>query len=119
MTGADRLAIAAAVALVGWLYLHFWGNGSGGELVAIRVAGGESVVLPLDHDRRLTLEGRLGPTVIEIENRQVRFLEAPCEEKRCLMAGWLAHDGDSAACMPNGVTIEILGRDERFDALNF
>jgi hypothetical protein len=36
-----------------------------------------------------------------------------------VLTGWLREDGQMAACLPNGVTVQIVGRDNRFDAVNF
>lgn len=119
MTRADILVLICALMLLPWLYWNFWGNASSGEIVQIRVAAGETLKLPLDQDKRLEIAGVLGTSVIEIKDRQVRFVDSPCQGKQCIMTGWLREDGHLAACIPNGVTVQIVGRDERFDTLNF
>ncbi len=119
MTRADYLALLFALILLPWLYLTYWGNGSQGEVVQIRVAGGKPLTLPLDYNRRLEIEGVQGNTIIEIRERQVRFIDSPCQGKRCVISGWLKEDGETTACMPNGITIQIVGRDTRFDAVNY
>lgn len=119
MTRADYVVVLFALWLLPYLYITYWGSGSLGERVEIRVAGAKPVILALDHDKRLSIEGTLGTSVIEIRDQQVRFIDAPCQGKRCVMSGWLDHDGDTAICMPNGVSIQVLGQDQRFDAVNF
>lgn len=119
MSRADTLVVALAVLLLPLLYLQFWGNSSAGEVVQIRVAGGEDLVLPLDQDKRVEVAGALGTSLIEIKDRQVRFIDSPCQGKQCVLTGWLHQDGQLAACLPNGVTVQIVGRDKRFDAVNF
>jgi hypothetical protein len=119
VTRADKLVIALAVLLLPFLYLQFWGNHSRGEVVQIRVAGGKDMILPLDQDKTIKVAGALGTSVIEIHNRQVRFIDSPCQGKQCVLTGWLREDGQMAACLPNGVTVQIVGRDNHFDAVNF
>jgi hypothetical protein len=119
MTRADKIVIILALLSLPLLYLQFWGNHSAGELVQIRVAHGETLNLPLDRNKRIEVEGALGKSIIEIRNRQVRFIDSPCQNKLCVHTGWLRHDGELAACLPNGVTVQIIGRDNRFDAVNF
>lgn len=119
MTRADKFVIALAVLLLLLLYLQFWGNSSAGEVVQIRVAGGEDLTLPLDQDKHIEVKGALGTSLIEIRDRQVRFIDSPCQGKQCVLTGWLDQDGQLAACLPNGVTVQIVGRDQRFDAVNF
>ncbi len=119
MTRADKVVIVLAVLLLPFLYIEFWGNRSQGEVVLIRSTNSEDTTLPLDQDKQLTIEGALGTSIIDIKDRQVRFIDSPCQGKQCVMAGWLNKDGQLAACLPNGVTVQIMGRDQRFDAVNF
>ncbi len=119
MTRADYLVLIFALLLLPYLYLSYWGNDSQGEIVQIQIAGEETLKLPLEQNKRLQIEGALGTTVIEIKNRQVRFVSSPCQGKHCIISGWLEKDGQLAACIPNGITVQVIGRDARFDAVNF
>ena len=119
MTVADKIVIALALLLLPFLYIEFWGNSSQGEVVQIRIANSKDITLPLDQDKQLEIEGALGTSLIEIKDRQVRFVDSPCQGKQCITTGWLNKDGQLAACLPNGVTVQIIGRDQRFDAVNF
>lgn len=119
MSRADKFVVVMAVLILPLLYVQFWGNASAGEVVQIRVAGGEDRVLPLDRDKRIAVSGALGDSIIQIQDRQVRFIDSPCQGKQCVRTGWLHEDGQLAACLPNGVTVQIVGRNQRFDAVNF
>jgi len=119
MTLADKIVIALALLLLPFLYIEFWGNSSQGEVVQIRSVNDKDITLPLDQNKRLKIAGALGTSIIEIKNRQVRFIDSPCKGKQCVTTGWLNKDGQLAACLPNGVTVQIIGRDQRFDAVNF
>lgn len=119
MTRADTFVIALALLLLPVLYFQFWGNNSAGEVVQIRVAGGDALTLPLDRDKQIAVSGALGDSIIEIKDRQVRFIHSPCQGKQCVQTGWLRRDGELAACLPNGVTVQMVGRDRRYDAVNF
>ncbi len=47
-------------------------------------------------------------------------LTASLGKKRvCVNSGWLSHAGDSTACLPNGVSISLLGSGETYDAVSF
>ena len=119
MTRADKVVIVLALLLLPLLYIQFWGNHSQGELVQIRSVVSGDLTLPLDQNKQIEVKGALGNSIIEIKNRQVRFIESPCKNKLCILTGWLSQDGQLAACLPNGVTVQIIGRDKRFDAVNF
>lgn len=115
----DYFVILFALVLLPWLYLTLWGNGSYGEQVVIRSAGQPPQFYSLYDNRRITVPGGLGDNIIEIKDGQVRFIEAPCQNKVCIRSGWLRHDGETASCLPNGVSVSVVGRSERFDAINY
>lgn len=119
LTKADYALFVLVIILIPWLYATLWGNSSMGTLVQINIANGDSFTLPLDQNKRIEVEGAIGTSIIEVKDRQVRFIESPCQNKQCVITGWLASDGELAACMPNGVSVQIKGRDTRFDSLNF
>jgi hypothetical protein len=116
---ADYFVILFALVLLPFLYITYWGNSSYGERVVIRSANQPPQYYSLYENRHITIEGALGKSVIEIKDGQVRFIEAPCQNKLCILSGWLRHDSETAACIPNGVTVSVVGRDDRFDAINF
>lgn len=74
---------------------------------------------PAWQDRMVRVAGVLGDTVIEIRDGRVRVVASPCSQKLCLRAGWLESAGDATACVPNKVSVALLGEDRRFDAINF
>ncbi len=119
MTLADKIVVALALLMLPFLYIEFWGNSSQGEVVQIRSINNATITLPLDQNKQLEIAGPLGTSIIEIKDRQVRFIDSPCKGKQCVMTGWLNKDGQLSACLPNGVTVQIIGRDQRFDAMNF
>ncbi len=119
VTPADRVVVIIALLLLPYLYITFWGNSSHGEQVTIRVANEEAQSYPLHYNRRITVEGALGSSTIVIHDGQVSFTDSPCNKRLCLLAGRLNSDGESAACLPNGITIQVEGRNARFDAVNF
>ena len=116
---ADYVVLIIALLLLPYLYITFWGNGSYGEQVTIRIANQPPQHYSLYDNRLITIDGVLGKNLIEIKDGRVRFIEAPCQNKLCIQSGWLRHDGELAACLPNGVSVNVSGRNNRFDAINF
>jgi len=118
VTRADRMLLAVAAALVMVLYGVLWQPGPGRE-AHILSAAGKPLQLDLDQARTVTIPGRLGPSVVEIDHGRARFVASPCTGKLCIRAGWQQRAGAVAACLPNGVSLSIGGGDRRFDAINF
>jgi len=119
MTRADVVVLALALALLPLLYVEFWHHGAAGEAVRIRVDGKPYKVVSLAHDRRVVVHGALGDSVLQIKDGAVRFVASPCTSKFCIHSGWQHDGGAFTACLPNRVSIEVIGSRVRYDAINF
>lgn len=119
LTRADWLVLIAAIALLPGLYLRYWGGQGPAAAVRISASGQRDITLPLSGERRIHVHGPLGDSVIEVRDGRVRFVSSPCRGKQCVHSGWLSHSGELAACLPNGILLSVIGRDRRFDSINF
>lgn len=119
MTRADWLVLIAALALLPLLYGHYWGDGGPASVARIAASGQPTLELPLSRNQQLAVHGPLGDSLIEVKDGRVRFLASPCRGQQCVHSGWLAHAGDLAACLPNGITVSLQGGRSRFDSINF
>lgn len=119
LTGADKVLLVIAVGLIGWSYVALWSGTHAALEVEIWSRGERVETLPLAEDRELDIAGALGVSHIEIKHAEARFVDSPCSNKLCILHGWLRHAGESTACLPNQVSLRILGRDPRYDAINF
>lgn len=119
LTRADSVILIAALALLAFLFIRFWGDATQGEQARILVGGREFSVVSLYKDQRLRIPGTLGISELEISAGKIRFIDSPCQGKQCIHTGWLALGGEVAACLPNRITVQVIGREPRFDAINF
>ncbi|NGX16064.1 NusG domain II-containing protein [Wenzhouxiangella sp. XN24] len=116
---ADALVVALAALLVGAAWAALWTGGGPAEAVQVITPGDEPRRVALSRDDALEVRGRLGDSRIEIRDGRVRFVDSPCVGRYCVHAGWLSRSGQVAACLPNGVVIEVTGGDREFDAVTF
>lgn len=119
MTRADYVVLAAALLLLPWLYVNFWHRGGAGEEVRIVGADGKEILASLRGNRELRIAGPLGTSVIEIRDGRVRFVSSPCHGQLCVHAGWLHFGGEFTACLPNRISLAVVGRELRYDTINF
>jgi hypothetical protein len=119
MTRADIVAVLLAAAMLPVLYVNYWGDGTQGQAVRVLTAEGHETTVPIHNDRTLELAGPLGTSTLEIRDGKVRFVSSPCSNKLCIRSGWLSHGGEFAACLPNQISLVVLGAKQRFDAINF
>jgi len=80
-------------------------GGGEGQTAVIRQDGSIVMTLPLNVDRTVQVAG----TVIEVKDGAIRFAESDCSGQECVHAGWLSSPGQTAACLPNRVSITISG----------
>src|SRR6056297_1026800 len=116
---ADALVVALAALLVGAAWAAFWTGGGPADAVQEIAPGDESRRAALSEDDTLEVRGHLGDSRIEIRDGRVRFVDSPCVGRYCVHSGWLSRSGQVAACLPNGVVIEVTGGDREFDAVTF
>ncbi|MBQ9414552.1 MAG: NusG domain II-containing protein [Clostridia bacterium] len=103
MDGLIVLLVIGAAAL-----FAFWPRG-GGQTARVTTPT-ESFTLPLSRDDTRTVEGKDGLTlVIEVQDGAVRVKEADCPDKLCVQTGWLKAAGQTAACLPAGITVTVEG----------
>ncbi len=118
MTRADYLIVLFAALLLPYLYVSQWSSSEVGTTAAI-MNGDKTIAVSLAHDHTLTIDGALGPTIIKIEAGKIRFATSPCLGKQCIHSGWLQQTGEFAACLPNRISVAVLGDAPRFDSINF
>ena len=120
MTLVDRIILLLAIAGTATLYVWLW-QPKGGEAETVRIWSGdeEQGRYPLTEPRTITVEGPLGQTVIEIDQGAARVAADPGARQLCVRAGWLERPGDQAHCLPNRVTVEILGGATEYDSVHY
>ena len=114
----DWLVLAAGLLLTGLLFATLWHPERAAKL---RIRSGDTVfaTLSLDQQRTLHVHGPLGESVIVIDHGKVRFASSPCRNQYCVHQGWLQRSGQVAVCLPNQVSLELLGGEKGYDSLNY
>lgn len=119
MTRADYIVVFFALILLPFLFVRYWQAPAQGETAEILVGSDKKIEVSLNKDQQLNVEGPLGTSVIEVHDGKVRFVSSPCRGKQCIHSGWLQHSGDFAACLPNRISVAVLGEHRLYDAINF
>jgi hypothetical protein len=119
MTRADWLLVVIVAGCLPVLYHWLWQPAGPARWVEIQSGDAPSRVVTLSPDRQFEAPGPLGESRIETRDGQARFVSSPCTGKVCIHTGWLEQPGEVAACLPNRISIRMLGRNPAFDALNF
>lgn len=114
----DWLVTLLGAGLVLALMWSRWQIGSA-DRVLIRSQGEPFAELNLKTPQRVLVPGPLGTTEIEIHNGVVRVAKDPSPRQLCVNQGWLSRPGQIAICLPNRVSIEVLGKVKSYDTLGY
>ena len=80
----------------------------------------EKFISSLSKDGIYKFKGLLGESSIQVESGKAKFIDSPCENKNCIQSGEISTHGQWAACLPNGIFINIEGKSKEngFDAVS-
>ncbi len=114
----DWLVVCMSVGLVAWLFVSLW---SFEPATKLQIRQGNKIygTYSLNQTRTLNIHGTLGDSIISIKAGQARFVSSPCHNQYCVHQGWLKHAGQAAICLPNQVSLELLGAKKTYDSLNY
>jgi hypothetical protein len=115
----DYLVLLLALVLLPTLYLTLWNDQRPGEYARILVGGEQLQMVSLHQPQTLEVMGELGLSTLEVADGQIRFVESACPGKQCVHSGWIHWGGEVVSCLPNRVSVAILGGEQRFDSINF
>lgn len=101
------------------VFMTFWQREGHGAEAVVMVDGKRWARLNLFNNQELHVPGPLGESHLQVRDGQIRFIDSPCPNKLCVHTGWLSQGGESATCLPNKISVQILGSDTRFDTINF
>lgn len=115
----DWVVIGIATALLLSVFFTLWQPEGHGAEAVVYLDGKRWARLNLFQNQDIHVPGPLGDSHLQVRNGQIRFIDSPCPTKLCVHAGWLSQGGESATCLPNHVSVQVLGDDTRFDTINF
>lgn len=114
----DWLTLMLGCVLVVLLTLKLW-SGELADRALIRSGGKVFREVALSKDQKIEVPGPLGVSVIVIDRRRARIASDPSPRQYCVRQGWLQQAGEIALCLPNQVSVELLGSHKRYDSLNY
>ena len=82
------------------------GGRTGGKVV-VRVGGEVREIYSLAADGTYSLNG--GTNVLRIEGGEARMVEANCPDHYCMRQGAISHTNETITCLPNRVTVTVVG----------
>ncbi|MFT7229137.1 MAG: hypothetical protein ACI8PW_001733 [Methylophilaceae bacterium] len=114
----DYLVMIVNTIVVIFLFKTLWSNAPASQLM---IRQGNKVVgtYDLNQYREIHLGGPLGESHISIAQGKVRFKQSPCTNQYCVHQGWLKLAGQVAICLPNQISLQLIGEKKPYDSLNY
>jgi hypothetical protein len=114
----DWLIIFASFVAVIFMFQQFWSFEQASKL---KIRQGDQVIgtYDLNQARELIIHGALGDSLISINQGKVRFKQSPCNNQYCIHQGWLSRAGQVAICIPNQISLQLIGTKNSYDSLNY
>ncbi len=109
----DVCLISAFIVLGLALLLATRAFSSQGAFVVVQVDGLETGTYSLSEDGVYSLNG--GSNVLEVKDGRARLIEANCPNHLCIRQGWVSRRGQSIVCLPNRLTVTVMGGDGSYD----
>lgn len=75
----------------------------------------EEFLYQLDKDQEISVQGKKGLSVIQINQGKARFVDSPCANHTCIASPAISRNGEWAACLPNGVFISVRAKKTQTD----
>ncbi len=114
----DWLTVIVSMLVIGYLFQALWSDQHASK-VQIRLGDKIYASYDLNLQRDVHVQGPLGEAVIHIAQGKVRFAKSPCHNQYCVHQGWLTHTGQVAICLPNQISLELIGEQKPYDSLNY
>lgn len=114
----DWLVIFASIIAIIFMFQQFWSFEHASKL---KIRQGDKIVgtYDLNQTRELHIHGPLGDSHIVIDQGKVRFKQSPCNNQYCVHQGWLNLAGQVAICLPNQISLQLVGAKRTYDSLNY
>jgi hypothetical protein len=114
----DWLIIFASFVAVIFTFQQLWSFEQASKL---KIRQGDQVIgtYDLNQRRELIIHGALGDSLISINQGKVRFKQSPCNNQYCVHQGWLSRAGQVAICIPNQISLQLIGTKNSYDSLNY
>ena len=114
----DWLVIFFGLVAVIFMFQQFWSFEQASKL-KIRQGNQTIGTYDLNQTRQLHIHGALGDSLISIAQGKVRFKQSPCNNQYCVHQGWLSRAGQVAICLPNQISLQLIGAKNAYDSLNY
>lgn len=116
----DKFIVAFVVVLSVIFGFSFFGEGSSSKVLEIKVDSAVYRKIPLDEQSiEIPVQSKEGHLVVQAQNGRVRVIESTCKDHLCVKQGWIDRVGESIVCLPNRISVSIIGGESGIDSTTY
>ncbi|ACT49168.1 NusG domain II-containing protein [Methylotenera mobilis] len=114
----DWCVLTAGIILVAVLFQQLWSHQ---DATRVQIRHGDRIygTYSLNQQRDIHVQGAMGAATVSILHGKARFSQSPCHNQYCVHQGWLSRAGQAAICLPNQLSLELIGETKPYDSLNY
>lgn len=114
----DKLLILFSVIVIIYLFNCLWTNE---QAAKVQIRQGDKILgaYSLNQVRDIQVKGPIGINTISISNGRARFSKSPCHNQYCVHQGWLNRAGQASICLPNQISLELIGETKPYDSMSY
>ncbi len=88
--------------------------GKAKRTIIIRSDGEIVQQIPLNETTEtiITIKSKEGTITMQVKNGKVHIIESTCHDELCIKQGWISKAGESIVCLPNRISISIVGEEK-------
>lgn len=110
---------ALLIVAFGLYFLWVQNSANSSATKAVVTKGGTQIsTFYLEKDSRIDLKDFGVNMVLEVKNGRVRVASSDCKQQICVRHGWIDRPPEAILCLPNHITIELIGEDAEYDAIS-
>lgn len=113
--------IIVLIGLVTFMLVRFANFSAEAKNVEVKVDGTTKLEVPLKQStaRIYSVVSSEGSLSFIIDKERVYVLESTCKDKLCIKEGAISRVGESIICLPNRITISIVGEKNEVDSTTY
>ena len=114
MKQGDRILFVILLVALVVASMQFFIPNTRSKSIIIRSDGTvvKKISLTKNKTEEFNIRSKEGSLTVEIKAGRVRVIESTCKDKLCVKEGWIEKVGESIVCLPNRISISIVGEKE-------
>ncbi len=121
MKQGDKFVLYGLIVLVFILLIEYgFFQRRSDKVVVIRSDGKIVKELQIEKNVFFEVKSKEGHLFVEIRNGKVKVINSTCKDKLCEKEGWISNVGESIICLPNRISVSIIGKNgEKIDTVTY